>query len=135
MNSDKCHFMSLGQNAVNETFVYDNIEMKNNKEEKILGVIIDSEIKFKSHLKNICKKASQKIWALPRLINYLNNSKKKMIFNAFIKSQFSYCPLVWMFCSRLANNMISNIHERVLRIVLNDHSTHTKRSYYASEHE
>ena len=53
LNSDKCHFMSLGQNAVNETFVYDNIEMKNNKEEKILGVIIDSEIKFKSHLKNM----------------------------------------------------------------------------------
>ena len=44
-----------------------------------------------------------------------------MIFNALIKLQFSYCPLVWMFCSRQTSNMINNIHERALRIVLNDH--------------
>ena len=121
LNSDKCHFMCLGQNTVNETFVYDNTEMKNSKEEKILGVIIDNKLRFKSHVKNLCKKASQKIWALSRLINYLNDSKKKIIFNALIKSQFSYCPLVWMFCSRQTNNMINKIHERALRIVLNDH--------------
>ena len=32
-NSGKCHFMYLRQNTVNGTFVYDNIEMKNHKEE------------------------------------------------------------------------------------------------------
>ena len=73
--------MCLGQNTVNETFVYNNTEMKNSKEEKILGVIIDNKLRFKSHVKNLCKKASQKIWALSRLINYLNDSEKKMIFN------------------------------------------------------
>ena len=113
-------FICLGQNTVNEAFVYDNIEMKNSKEEKILGVIINNLLRFKSHAKNLSKKASQKIWALSRLINYLNDSKKKMIFNALIKSQFSYCPLVWMFCSRQTNN-INKIHERALRIVLSDH--------------
>ena len=35
LNSDKCHFMCLGQNTVNVTFVYNNIELKNSKEEKI----------------------------------------------------------------------------------------------------
>ena len=82
LNSVKCHFMCLGHNTVNETFVYDNIEMKNSKEEKILGVIIDNKLRFKSHVKNLCKKTSQKIWALSRLIIYLNDSKMKIIFNA-----------------------------------------------------
>ena len=50
LNSGKCHFMCLGQNTGNETFVYDNIEMKNSKEEKILGVIIDNKLR-------LCKKA------------------------------------------------------------------------------
>ena len=84
--------MCLGHNTMNETFIYDNTEMKNSKENKILGVIIDNKLRFKSHVKNLCKKISQRIWALPRLTNYLNNSQKKMIFNALIKSQFSYCP-------------------------------------------
>ena len=91
------------------------------KTEKILRVIIDNKLRFKRCVKNQCKKASRKIWALSRLINYLNNSKKKMIFNALIKSQFSYCPLVWMFCSRQTNDMSNKIHKRALRIVLNDH--------------
>ena len=55
---------------------------------------------------------------MSRLINYLNDSEKKMIFNALIKLQFSHCPLVWIFCSRKTNN---KIHERATRIVLNDH--------------
>ena len=37
--------------------------------------------------------------------------------NAFITSQFGYCPLVWMFHSREMNNRINRIHERSLRIV------------------
>ena len=36
-------------------------------------------------------------------------------------SQPSYCSLVWMFCSRKTNNIINKIHERALRIALNDH--------------
>ena len=112
--------MCFGQNTANERFVYDNIELKNSKKEKILGVIIDNKLRFKSLVKNLCKKASQKVSALSRLINYLNDSKMKMIFNALLKSQFSYYPLVWMFYSRQTDNMINKIHERALRIVLNE---------------
>ena len=46
--------MCLGQNTVNETFVYNNTEMKNGKEEKILGVIIDDKLRFNSHGKKVC---------------------------------------------------------------------------------
>ena len=44
--------------------------------------------------------------------------------NAFIESQFSYCPLVWMFChSRRLNKRINHIHERGLRIVYDDYTS------------
>ena len=32
-----------------------------------------------------------------------------------VKSQFNYCPLVWMFRSRQSNNLINKIHERSVR--------------------
>ena len=38
-----------------------------------------------------------------------------------MKSQFSYCSLIWIFYSRKTNNMINKLHEGALRIVLNDH--------------
>ena len=36
-----------------------------------------------------------------------------------VKSQFSYCPLVWMFYSRNVNNLINKIQERSLKLVMN----------------
>ena len=74
-------------------------------------------------MKNLCKKASQKIGALSRLSNHLNDSQKILILNSIVKSQFSYCPLVWMFCSRTSNNMINKVHERALRVLLNEHES------------
>ena len=43
--------------------------------------------------------------------------------NAFFNSQFSYCPLIWMFHSRLINNKINKLHERCLRIVYRDNQS------------
>ena len=72
--------MCLGRNTENETYFLNNTEIKNSSEEKILGITTDNKLKFKSHVKNLCTKASQKIWALSRLTNYLNDSKKKTNF-------------------------------------------------------
>ena len=94
LNAGKCHFMCLGNNTENETFSFHNILMENSKEQKNLGVTIDNKLNFKSHINELCKKASQKVAALSRLSSYLHNSEKKLIFNSTIKSQFSYCPLV-----------------------------------------
>ena len=39
---------------------------------------------------------------------------------AFITSQFNYCPLIWMFHSRQLSNRINKIQERALRLVYKD---------------
>ena len=36
--------------------------------------------------------------------------------NTFVMSQFSYCPLIWMFHDRRINDKVNKIHERALRI-------------------
>ena len=47
-------------------------------------------------------------------------SKRRILLNAFFISQFSYCPLVWMFHGRGKNNKVNRIHERGLPIIYND---------------
>ena len=58
---------------------------------------------------------------LCKIAVFLEFIQKKLLFQIFIESQFSYCPLVWMFCSRKMNRRINALHERVLRIVYNDY--------------
>ena len=36
--------------------------------------------------------------------------------NAFIKPNFSYCPLDWLFHSRSLNNKINRLYKNVLRL-------------------
>ena len=36
-------------------------------------------------------------------------------------SEFTYCPLIWMFTSRYLKNALNNIHERALGMTYIDH--------------
>ena len=55
---------------------------------------------------------------MSRISNQLNDSEKALPFNAVVKSQFNYCPLIWMFCSGPSNNMINRAHERAVGVIL-----------------
>ena len=48
---------------------------------------------------------------------------KKIIMNAFIISQFGYCPPTWMCHNRKTHKQIDNIHERALRIGYSDNTS------------
>ena len=69
----------------------------------------------------ICKKASQKLTAILRLANIISEKKRNALLKTFFESQFSYCPLLWMFCSRKLNKKINRLHERALRIAYEDY--------------
>ena len=117
LNPTKCHYMCLGKNKENNTFNFGNIYLKNSKEEVILGLAIDNKLSFDNHVKNVCRKGSQKTCGLSRISNYLDSKQKDIHFKEMIRSQFSYCPLIWMFYSRKSNNLIKKVHERSLAVI------------------
>ena len=47
----------------------------------------------------------------------------RLLIKSFVDSQFSYCPLIWMFCSRSLNNKISKLQEKALRILCKDYDS------------
>ena len=69
------------------------------------------------------KKANQKLHALSRVAYQLDFNQRKLLMNAFIKSEFSYAPFVWMIHSRKQNHHINRIHERDLRVVDKDYNS------------
>ena len=126
LNPTKCHYMCLGENKKNDIITFGNIFLRNSKEEVTLGLTIDNKLSVDNHVKKICRKASQKNCALSRISNYLDSKQKKILLKGMLRSQFSYCPLIWMFSSRKSNNLISNVHERSLRIVNDDNHSSFK---------
>ena len=122
LNEDKCHFMISGNTPEH---IWVNVGQEiiwENRHVKLLGLVINKELKFNEHVSILCKKASTKVTTLARMVRVLPFYKKRVLMKAFIMSQFSYCPLIWMFCSRKMNKKINYIHERVLRLVYNDYT-------------
>ena len=123
LNKDKCHFLISG-NLNEHLFVKVGDELIwESAEQKLLGVTIDKNLNFNSHLLKLCNNIGRKVTALARIAKLLPFNKRKLILNTFIDSQFSYCPLLWLFCSRKMDRKINRLHERSLRIVYNDYKS------------
>ena len=102
--------MVIGSKELSHKIMLINNEITTSNEEKLLSKLI-----FESHIGSLCRKADQKINA--RLKNYLTSDQRNLLLNSVIKSQFTYCPLIWMFMSRYLNNVLNNVHERALRLI------------------
>ena len=97
--------MCIGENvSESELLNLNKLNFKNCKEFDLLGITVDKNLNFKGQMKNICRKPSQKLSALLRISSHINTDKKSSLYKSLIKSQFTYCPLVWMFCFGQSSN-------------------------------
>ena len=120
LNDSKSHLLVCGNKIEVILAKVGNALVVESHEVKLLGVVIDRDLKFKSHIKFICKKAGKKLNALSRLCNLLSFDKRRNLVKAFVMSQFSFSPLVSMFQDRNLNSKIDALHYRALKIVYRD---------------
>ena len=119
LNQSKCHFLFAGNTPEYRAKVGEETIWESNQE-KLLGLVIEKKLHFDGHLSLLRKKVGIKVTALARMVKIIPFEKKKLLMRVFIESQFSYCPLLWMFCSRKINRMMNYINERALRLVYDD---------------
>ena len=74
-NPDKCNLL-LRKNGNFEPNINEN-RIANTKFEKLLGVTFDNRLNFNHHISNICKMTGNKLYALARVSNYMDQDKKK----------------------------------------------------------
>ena len=122
LNEGKCHLLISGYKheviwaKVGERKIWES------KEKKLLGLNIDSDLTFTSHISKICTKAGQKLAAISRIAKFMSLEKRRILIKSFFESQFEYCSLSWMFHSRTLNNRINDLHYRALRLIYREDS-------------
>ena len=123
LNESKCHLIVCGNKEEVMITKIANTSIIETHEVKLLGITIDRNLSFKSHIEQIYKKASKKLNALARLCNILPLVQRKTLMKAFVMSQFSFSPLVGMFCNRILNSKIDALHYRALKIVYRENTS------------
>ena len=91
-----------------------------------IGVVIDRDLNFDEYVSSLCKKTGRKLSVLSRLSNLMSFQQRRLLLKSFVKAQFGYCPLVWMFHGREIKRKINQIHERSQRIVYRDYNSSFK---------
>ena len=81
-NGDKCHLLVTTEKSVSVNI--DRSNVTNKKEQKLLGIKVDSSLSFEGRITNLFKKASQKLHEPARIVNYMD--LRKVLMKAFITS-------------------------------------------------
>ena len=86
---------------------------------KLLGVELDYQLNFNEQVSRICQKVARQLNVLQRISKFLSEETRLLVFKSFIRSNFSYCPIVWHFCSKTNTEKLEKLQYRGLKIVFN----------------
>ena len=101
---------------------HENIKLENLKIERVraaksLGVIIDEELSWDSHIDYVAKKVSAAIGGM-KLVRPSVNREILLIYNALVQPFFDYCDVVWDSLSAGLATRLQRLQNRAGRIIL-----------------
>ena len=95
------------------------------KEHKVLGVIIDEELKWQSHINSITSKFSRSLFLLNKLTPYIDTDARKMFFYAHCLCHINYASVVWDSAASTHFKRLYSLFKRAMKIILPDPSLST----------
>ena len=95
---------------------------------KYLGVVIDSELNFNEHMKELVSKLKRSIGILRRASKFVNQHTRINLYNTMILPHFDYCCTLWgTGLSKTNLSKLQKIQNCAMRIILEcHHRTHVK---------
>jgi len=106
--------LSLGTNTIQQV-----------NEHKVLGLTLDSELNWHSHLNSLAIRLSRNVYLLSRLKKYATKDALKLFFEAHINSFVNYVSTLWDNCSGEYMKRINSIHRRAIKLLLPNANTST----------
>ena len=124
-DTKKFQFMIIGKTSRQPiTLNINQIKVKETQKVLLLGLTIDNQLTFKDHVDMLCITANYKLHALRRIRKYLTPVKARLLYNAFINSQFNYASVICMFCHKKDYLKIEKIQYKSLKIIYNSNESY-----------
>ena len=96
---------------------------------KLLGINIDNNLTWQSHITTLSKRISQKIFQLSKIKNFLDRNARKHFYHAFIQTCIDYSSTIFDTSSANTMKPLLRGHKRALKLVLHKSSTLTYKDY------
>lgn len=121
VNWGKTHLINFTkkrqENVHNHVYTVEGITINKCKEIKMLGVTIRDDLKWTSHIDNICKKANSQIYLLTHLVRGTPEPVKLMIYKALVRPHLEYASSVWSPGEKGLNDQVEKTQRRAIRAI------------------
>ena len=119
-SKSKCMVMGTKQKVKRKTIhlLLNGSVLENVTVQKLLGVLIDNTLSWRSHIDNVCKKVGRQVALLKRITYFLTFDMKIMFYNAYILPIFDYCCPIWGKDNKTYINKLSKLQKRIAKIIL-----------------
>ena len=121
LNTDKTVFQLYTNTAAENSLTVrlNNVEIKNENIVKYLGMYLDSNMNWSSHIDHLSVTLSRNIGIISRSRYFLNKQSLLLLYNALVLPYISYCCCVWGFTYVSYLNKIEILQKKVVRIIDN----------------
>ena len=116
-NPKKCVVMHLGRNNPNKVYSIEDQILDKTEEEKDLGVIINKNFSFSTHINKSISKANQSLGIMQRTFTYMDEELFRDIYLPFVRPHLEYCVQVWSPYLRCEVDKIEKVQRRATKLV------------------
>ena len=106
LNSDKTEIIVCGSQKQRESVIshLETLSLKPNNQVRNLGVILDSDLNFKSHIKSLTSAAFYHLKNTARIKGIVSKLDLERLIHAFVLSRLGYC-----------NGLLTGLSKRAVR--------------------
>ena len=121
-NPSKCKRLHIGKKDSTTNYYMNNTNnirelITNVEEEKDLGVIIDHQLHFNSHIYAKINKANQHLGLIYRNFRYLDKTMFLHLYKSLVRTHLEYASPVWSPYLKKYKKAIENIQRRATRMI------------------
>ena len=121
-NQAKCKILHIGDNNPNYKYFIgegaNRIELETSAIEKDLGVLVDNELNFESHIDYVIKKASSKKAQILRNFSYRSKKVLVPLFKTLVRPILEYANSVWVSSYRNQINLLEAVQRKFTKHIL-----------------
>lgn len=118
VNWGKTNFMILNDKDADQQITIGPNTLSQVQETKLLGVIIDQNLSFNSHVKQICSKVNRKAFLISRNFRLFSPKFRIILFKLFILPNFDYCSTLLIQSSSLNMEKLRKCYKRNIKLFL-----------------
>ena len=116
-NVEKCKILHFGKDNPNHDYRLNNTVIPTADEEKDLGILVDTSLKFSKHIKNIAARANRMIGLIKISFECLNKKMFQNLYLSLVRPLLEYCVQAWSPYQSGDITLLENVQRRATRIV------------------